>query len=339
VLLVAVAAAFAASNSTNRPPGAAGISPAPVVARPATWETWQHVPGILDVDGPRKDGRMVAAVNGHLALLAPDGKLEAFAPTYKYDAGSEAYLAESPGLNLSDAGCSFGNNEVEVLKVSAPFGVTRIDPSGNQGQLATVTGVDGLSAIAFDLGGKFGHRLLVAGPSGDHMVVLAIDCKGKVSMVAANVPKFEGGVAVAPATFGRFAGWLVGPDENSGKILAVDAAGKSSLVADSGLAVGGDIGVESIGFVPKGLFATRGNAYLADRGTAGSPHPGTDSVLRLTAAALQAAGVQEGDLLAATEGGGETIAVRCGPSTCTVIKVGSGPAVGHIEGHIAFSFR
>ena len=95
---------------------------------------------------------------------------------------------------------------------------------------------------------------------------------------------------------------------------------------------GGDIGVESAGFVPPG-FAAGGWAYLADRGTPGNPHPGTDSVLRVSARDLRRAGVQEGDLLVASEGGGVTVAVRCKPA-CSVREVAVGPPAGHIEGHL-----
>ena len=102
----------------------------------------------------------------------------------------------------------------------------------------------------------------------------------------------------------------------------------------SGLASGGDIGVESAGFVPA-RFGSRGSAFLADRGTPGNPHPGTDSILRLAGEALVGAGVRSGDLLVATEGGADTIAVHC-RRACTVHRIADGPAVAHAEGHIVF---
>jgi hypothetical protein len=73
-------------------------------------------------------------------------------------------------------------------------------------------------------------------------------------------------------------------------------------------------------------------AHLADRGTPGNPHPGTDSVLALT---LTTSLVRRGELLVATEGGAETIAIHCA-SRCTARHVADGPAVTHAEGHIAF---
>jgi hypothetical protein len=79
-----------------------------------------------------------------------------------------------------------------------------------------------------------------------------------------------------------------------------------------------------------------GAAYLADRKTPGNPHPGTDSILRLSSADLAAAGVRDGDLLVATEGGATMIALRCA-FTCTVIPVVSTPTTAHGEGHVVFT--
>ena len=84
-----------------------------------------------------------------------------------------------------------------------------------------------------------------------------------------SAPKLEGGIAVAPASFGRFAGELIAPDENSGRVYAISPEGRSTLLADSGLARGGDVGVESAGFVPPG-FGPSWSALVADRRTPGS---------------------------------------------------------------------
>ena len=81
---------------------------------------------------------------------------------------------------------------------------------------------------------------------------------------------------VAPPTFGAYGGDLIVPDELSGNIIAVTAEGTTQVVARSGLPSGGDIGVESAGFVPVG-FLKGGAAYLADRATADNAHAGTDS--------------------------------------------------------------
>ena len=121
----------------------------------------------------------------------------------------------------------------------------------------------------------------------------------------------------------------------SGKIYAVAPDGTSTLVVSSGLPAGGDIGVESVAFVPAG-FTRGGYLYYSDRATPGNPHPGTDHVLRLSSSDLVAAGVQEGDLLAATEGGASMIGVRCDPS-CRVFTVVGTPTTAHGEGHLVFA--
>ncbi len=102
-------------------------------------------------------------------------------------------------------------------------------------------------------------------------------------------------------------------------------------LAQSGLPSGGDIDVESAGFVPAAAAA----AYLADRFSPGNKHPGDDAILQLTAAGLARAGIRAGDLLVATEGGAKTIDVRCAV-TCAVKYVAAGPAIAHAEGHIVF---
>jgi hypothetical protein len=130
---------------------------------------------------------------------------------------------------------------------------------------------------------------------------------------------------------------LIAPDELSGKIYAIEPDGVVRVVALSGLPAGPDTGVESLGFVPRG-FMRRGQVYYSDRATPGNPHPGTDSLLRLSASALFAAGVRDGDLLAATEGGATMIAVRC-RAICHVSTVVGTPSTSHGEGHIQFTAR
>ena len=107
-------------------------------------------------------------------------------------------------------------------------------------------------------------------------------------------------------------------------------------VVNSGLPKGGDIGVESVTFVPPGFTSRGGFVYYSDRATPGNPHPGTDHVLRLSSADLAAAGVQDGDMLAVVEGGVSMIDVRCS-TTCQVTPVVSTPTTGHGEGHIAYT--
>jgi hypothetical protein len=302
---------------------------------PLTWSTQLHVTGVVDVSAPRADGRLVVSGGSRLWLLdRRTGALTPFATGpggYPGGSGDEPYLALSPGTRVPSAGCAFAPDELYVIQQSTRQ-VLRIDADGASHAFATVDGVDSLGGIAFDTTGRFGGRLLVIAPSHGATVVVAVDCRGTIEHVTDRAPVMEGGIAVAPPGFGAFGGDLVAADELSGQILAVRPDGSTGVVARSGLPAGGDIGVEGVGFVPGG-FGAGGAAYFADRSTPGSPHPGTDTLLRLDAGALEAAGVRDGDLLAATEGGARTIAVRCAAS-CAVSEVAVGPARAHGEGHV-----
>jgi len=314
--------------------GACGeASPVSMPVSSFTWEQWLHLPGVVDLGGPRRDGRVVAAALGRLALVSPAGKITDFAPGYSVPDGPESYIAVSPGLAVKGANCRFGRDVVLALDLRASTpGITRISATGVVTQLATVSGASGLGGIALDTVGDFGHRLLAIGPSGGGLTqVWAIDCRGTVTSIGTVPVALEGGIAVAPRGFGQYGGQLVGPNEGDGSIYAVSDTGQLSKVAESGVPAGGDIGVESLGFVP----AARVTAYLADRGTpvSGQPHPGTDSLLRLEATALASVAVRRGDLLVATEGAATLVRVRCA-SQCVVATIATGPPAAHGEGHL-----
>jgi hypothetical protein len=300
---------------------------------PLTWDRYQHLTGVFDVGGPLPDGRLVVAGSRQLFLLDPaTGQLAAFGP--EADQGGEAYLAvpPAPAAQVAGAACAFSPADVYQLRLTGSRGVTRLDAQGRAHRFADVAGVDGLNGIAFDTSGRFGHRLLVTGSHRGGTTVVALDCAGRSRLVTDAAPTIEGGLAVAPAGFGSFAGDLIAPDELSGHLIAIRPDGNSVVIAFSGLPAGGDIGVEGLGFVPAG-FRAGGHAYVADRATSNNPHPGTDSLLRLDAGPLSRAGAREGDLLVATEGGALTIGVRCGHD-CRVFRVAQGPAVAHGEGHL-----
>ena len=321
-------------------PMVSGVSAARSV--PAHWVSALTVPGVVDLSSPRRDGSLtVAAGAGLLFLFRPDGALDVFARGpggYATNSGGEPYLVlVRRRQRVPGAGCAFHGDEVYALDVTSP-GVDVVDPNGQARRFATLPSGTFPDGITIDQVGRFGRRLLVTAAVGGAVNVYAIDCRGRVSTIAEGAPRVEGGMAVAPRSFGRYAGQLIAPDELGGIIVAIDPRGRASTVAMSGLAAGGDIGVESLGFVPA-HFDRRGAAFLADRGNQPGSHPGTDSILMLTGASLFDAGVRPGDLLAATEGGADTIAIGC-HHTCTVRHIADGPAVAHAEGHIVFaSFR
>jgi hypothetical protein len=286
----------------------------------------------LDLAGPRPDGSLVLAAHGRLLLLRPTAApgtqptTEPFAPAYHSPGGEEPYIA------LATQGC-LGADHVYALHLRPARGVVSIAAGGPVRQLARISARGLIDGIAFDSTGAFGHRLLVTTNHGSTTTVDAVDCHGGVSTITRSAPRVEGGIAVAPRSFGRFAGDLIAPDEKRGGVYAITPSGRSLLVASSGLPHGQDIGVESAGFVPKGSV----NAFMSDRISRGNRHPGDDVVLRIAHAALTAAGVRPGDLLVATEGGARTIAIRCAGARCRVRHVADGPAIAHGEGHIAFA--
>ena len=301
-------------------------------AEALTWQSGAHLPGVFDVVGPRSNGRLLVAASGGLYLLDAAGQTTRFAPSYSPPPGPETYIAVSPGLSDDNGSCVFARDSVAALDLtSSPPGITVITPTGGLSHLANITGVSGLFGITFDATGQFGNRILVLGsvPGGGSQIS-AIDCLGHVSTIGiVNVP-LEGGIAVAPPTFGTFAGQLIAPNELDGSIYAVSPAGGLSTVAQSGLPFGQDIGVESLGFVPA---TGPGVAYLSDRATPGSLHPGNDRILTLSGSALVSAGIQPGELLAGTEGGATVIGVRCG-TLCSVATVVAVPTTAHGEGSL-----
>lgn len=296
----------------------------PSAAAPAQWSTFVHVR--VPIDTVASSSKIVVAANGRLRSLSPAGAVAGFADRYRSPGGGEPYIALSPG------GC-FGRGSVYALQVVGRAGVVAIGAGGRVRRFATISAPGLLNGITFDTVGRFGRRLLVTVSKGTHTTVDAIACNGRVTRLTRNAPRVEGGIAVAPKSFGRFGGDLVAPDEISGRVYAITPGGRSLLVANSGLPHGQDVGVESEAFVPSG----QKDALVADRLTPGNPHPGDDVILRIRAAELRATGVSAGDLLVAAEGGALTDAIRCTGPTCTVRYVAAGPAVAHVEGHIAFA--
>jgi hypothetical protein len=303
------------------------------------WERWQHQVGIVDL-GARPDGALMAMVAGQLFTVSPStGAATAFAQGsngFSADPNAESYFVVTPAVDRGINRCAWTAGDTYILDLTVPPGIARVDASGDSQRFATFSDVDTLGGITLDTTGDFDTRLLVTGThNGNQSTVFGVDCDGQTSVVTSSAPLVEGGIAVAPSTFGQFAGDLIASDENSGQVWAIDPTGSTFLVVVSGLPSGGDTGVESEGFVPPGFIGGNGYAYLSDRGTPDNPFPGTDSILRLSAATLASAGVQDGDLLDAAEGGGTTVAVRCA-ATCSVVATIQGTAVGHIEGKIAF---
>jgi hypothetical protein len=303
----------------------------------ATWTVAVPAPGVVDVTAPRGDGQQVVAAGGTLSLLN-GGTLTPFARgPGGYSTGTgEPYLALSNGRTLRRSHCAFAGGDVFALEPGDQPSVVHITAAGQAQSFAALPAGSFASGIAFDATGDFGFRLLVTALVGSAADLVAIDCRGRARTLA-ETPSIhiEGGMAVAPRSFGRFGGRLIAPDELGGGIIAFDKHGHAKPIAASGLPAGPDIGVESVGFIPLDAKASA-TALVADHGGQAEPHPGSDALLGVKLGALLRAGARRGDLLAATEGGALTIAVRC-DRRCHVRRIADGPAVAHAEGHIVFA--
>ncbi len=307
--------------------------PAASAAGLVSWGGLAHVRGVVDLTAPlSRTGAIRVAARGRLETLSGAGALEPFRSRYSAPLGLEPYIALSSGQRVAGAGCRFARGGLYALRLRDGHGVTVVDPSGRVRRFAALPSGGLENGIAFDLTGRFGHRLLVTNHARTGTTVDAIDCRGRVSVLTRHGPRVEGGLAVAPATFGRFAGDLIAPDEITGNLYAIAPSGHAVLIANSGLAHGQDVGAESEGFVPARFTA----ALVADRGTPHNRHPGDDEILALPRRSLLDAGVTAGDLLVVDEGAAGTIAVTC-RSSCRVRHVADGPIRAHIEGHIVFS--
>jgi hypothetical protein len=307
-------------------------------APPGRWVRFRNLAGVVDIAGPRDDGSFAVAAAGRLFTWSGAGVLKPFARGpggYVTAAGPEPYITIAGNDRVAGTSCSFHAGTIFALQPRGRPGIIAIGPGGRAGRFASLPGTLTPTGITFDTTGHFGHALLVTARGRAATAVLAIDCTGGVRAITAHAPAMEGGITVAPASFGRYGGDLIAADEASGRIFAVSSDGAVATLAASGLPRGGDIGVEATGFVPHG-FGTRDAAYLADRYSRGNRHPGTNSILRLPGAELVKAGVRAGDLLAATEASARTIVVHCSPS-CTVRYIAVGPDITHAEGHIAFT--
>jgi hypothetical protein len=303
-------------------------------ARRIVWRPFVHVRGVVDLSSPLPGTNTIrVAAAGRLDTLS-GRRLRPFSPGYAAPPGLENYVALSSGQRVAGAGCRFPPDALYALRLTDDHGITVIDPSGRVRQFAALRGPGLENGITFDLIGRFGHRLLVTtyAKKRGATTVSAIDCRGRVSVLTRHAPRVEGGIAVAPSSFGRYAGDLIAPDELTGNIYAISPTGHSSLVGNSGIAHGQDIGTESEGFVP----ARYAYALVSDRGTPHNRHPGDNEILTVPQRSLRSAGVAAGDLLVVNEGGAGTIAVMC-HSACRIRDVGTGPAAAHIEGHVVFS--
>ena len=280
---------------------------------------------------------MVVAAAGTLSLLQGT-TLSPFArgPGGYTSSAGEPYIALSNHRRVRSARCAFARDDVFAIEPGDNPSVIRITAAGKAQPFASLMPGLFLAGLGFDTVGDYGYRLLVAATAGSDTSLIAIDCRGRAKVLAQTPSTYvEGGMAVAPRNFGRLERPLRRRRRTAATSSPSTARAAPTPSSASGLPKGGDIGVESVGFIPERGPASA-LALLADRGGQAEPHPGDDAFLGVTVGDLLRAGARRGDLLAATEGGAQTIAVRC-PRTCHVRHVADGPATAHTEGHIVFA--
>ena len=160
------------------------------------------------------DKRVLIAGSAALYTLTPAGDLTPFARGpggYREDPSAEAYFALSPGQKVASAGCTFGRDDIFILRLHTPIGITRVDKSGEATGSFTNLALPSLNGVAFDTVGSFDHRLIATGSTNGKMQVVAVDCAGATQVITSVAPTLEGGIAVAPTNFGSFGGYLIAP--------------------------------------------------------------------------------------------------------------------------------
>jgi len=173
----------------------------------------------------------------------------------------------------------------------------------------------------------------VTGAHPGHSTVAAIDGDGHVTVIRAQAPVVEGGLAVAPSTFGKFAGDLIAQMSFPERCTRSHPTEHRRWSRRRTTRTAGTSESRRLVFIPD-LDLASATVYYADRATPGNPHPGTDNLLALDGADLARAGGAPGDLLIRTEGGAGLVAVRCDLISCRATSIILDNGTSHGEGHI-----
>jgi hypothetical protein len=176
---------------------------------PGHWIRFRHLAGVVDLAGPRSDGSFTVAAAGRLHTLTRTGVLRPFARGpggYSTAVGPEPYIAMAGNERVPAAGCSFPGGTIFALQPGRHPGIIAITPGGRASRFTSLPATTTPDGITFDTTGRFGHRLIVTARTHAATMVLAIDCAGAVRTITSRAPAMEGGIAVAPGSFGRYRG-------------------------------------------------------------------------------------------------------------------------------------
>jgi hypothetical protein len=164
------------------------------------------------------------AAAGQLFTSSRAGALRPFARGpggYSTPIGPEPYITLAGDEPVAGTRCSFSRGMIFALQPGAHPAVIGIGADGRARRFVSLPAGAAPNGITFDSTGRFGYRLLVTAKDHGATTVLVIDCAGRVAAITGHAPAMEGGIAVAPAPFGRYGGDLVAPDETSGRLFAV----------------------------------------------------------------------------------------------------------------------
>ena len=253
---------------------------------------------------------------------------------YSTALGPEPYVTMAGNDRVAGTQCSFRSSMIFALQPGGRPGIIPIGADGRARRFASLPATVTPTGITFDATGHFGHKLLVTASNHAETTVRAIDCAGKVRAITSHAPAMEGGIAVAPASFGRYGGDLVAPVKPEG---ASSPSGQTAQWSRSGYPACRTAATsasrapalcrsDSAPATPP-ISPTGSPRQQAPRHGQHSAPPGQE---------LINAGDRPGDLLVATEASARTIVVRCA-SSCTARYIAADPAVTHAEGHIAFT--
>src|SRR5438046_7815535 len=107
------AAALMLAGCGGSSPGRAGAP------RSVVWVVFRHLPGVVDLAGPRADGSFLVAAAGRLFVLERGGTLRPFARGaggYQTAQGTEPYLTVAGSHPGGTSPCPFGINTAFALE-------------------------------------------------------------------------------------------------------------------------------------------------------------------------------------------------------------------------------
>src|SRR5580704_17696947 len=129
MMALAVALALAACSGPRTATMPRPALPGP----PAAWAGFRHLPGVIDLAGPRSDGSFLVAAARRLFILGRDGALSPFARGaggYQTATGTEPYLVIVNGVSAQGDHCAFPEDAAFAIQPGTQPGVIMISPAG-----------------------------------------------------------------------------------------------------------------------------------------------------------------------------------------------------------------